>query len=119
MLGVRQPSLGMAMQHLEAETGAILLQCDRSGVMLTSTGKVYLQIASDILSLLDAELERMQALESNDTYNLPHPADDAGSGRLRGYCAAVGMDARLARVDGYGYDPHHSTPGLGLVESIR
>jgi DNA-binding transcriptional LysR family regulator len=76
LLGVRQPSLTVAMQRLEAETGTTLLLRDRSGVTLTSTGHAFLQMATDILALLDAGLQRIRALESDEvgSFTLGFPA---------------------------------------------
>ena len=76
LLGVQQPSLTVAMQRLEAETGTTLLLRDRSGVTLTSTGKAFLHMATEILSLLDAGIQRIQALESDDvgSFTLGFPA---------------------------------------------
>jgi DNA-binding transcriptional LysR family regulator len=76
LLGVQQPSLSVAMQRLEAETGTTLLLRDRSGVTLTSTGQAFLQMATEILSLLDVGMQRIQALESDDvgSFTLGFPA---------------------------------------------
>ena len=76
LLGVRQPSLSVAMQRLEAETGTTLLLRDRSGVTLTRTGQALLHMATDILSLLDVGMQRIQALESDDvgSFTLGFPA---------------------------------------------
>jgi len=76
LLGVRQPSLTVAMQRLEAETGTTLLLRDRSGVTLTSTGKAFLHMATEILTLLDVGMQHIQALESDDvgSFTLGFPA---------------------------------------------
>jgi len=76
LLGVRQPSLTVAMQRLEAETGTTLLLRDRSGVTLTSTGQAFLHMATDILALLDVGMQSIQALESDDigSFTLGFPA---------------------------------------------
>jgi hypothetical protein len=47
LLRVRQPTLSISMQRLEAEVGTTRLVRDRSGVTLTSTGKTFLQYVHD------------------------------------------------------------------------
>jgi DNA-binding transcriptional LysR family regulator len=66
LLGVRQPTLTVAMQRLEAEVGSTLLLRDRSGVTLTSTGKVFLQYVTEALGLLNEGQQHIQGLETDD-----------------------------------------------------
>ncbi len=65
-LGVRQPTLTVAMHRLEAEVGTTLLLRDRSGVTLTDTGKAFLQYVNEALSLLDVGVQHIQGLETED-----------------------------------------------------
>ncbi|MDH3600572.1 MAG: LysR family transcriptional regulator [Candidatus Tectomicrobia bacterium] len=65
-LGVRQPTLTVAMHRLEAEIGTTLFLRDRSGVTLTDTGKAFLQYVSEALSLLDVGTQHVQGLETDD-----------------------------------------------------
>jgi DNA-binding transcriptional LysR family regulator len=66
MLGMRQPTLTVAMHRLEAEIGTTLFLRDRSGVTLTDTGKAFLQYVSAALSLLDVGKQYVQGLETDD-----------------------------------------------------
>ena len=66
LLGVRQPTLTVAMQRLEAEIGTTLLLRDRNGVTLTSTGQAFLQHATEALALLDAGKQQVQRLEADE-----------------------------------------------------
>ncbi|ETW96299.1 MAG: hypothetical protein ETSY1_27145 [Candidatus Entotheonella factor] len=66
LLGVRQPSLTVAMQRLEADVDTTLLLRDRSGVTLTSTGKAFLQVVEEALSLLDVGVKQVQGLETDE-----------------------------------------------------
>src|SRR5712691_11790385 len=66
LLGVRQPTLSVAMQRLEAEVGTTLLLRDRSGVTLTSTGKAFMQYVTEALALLDVGKQYVQGLETDD-----------------------------------------------------
>lgn len=66
MLGMRQPTLTVAMHRLEAEIGTTLFLRDRSGVTLTDTGKAFLQYVSEALSLLDVGKQYVQGLETDD-----------------------------------------------------
>ena len=76
LLGVSQPTLTVALKRLEAEVGTTLFLRDRSGVTLTSTGKLFLQVATEILSLLDLGVQHIQELESDDigSFTLGFPA---------------------------------------------
>ena len=66
MLGMRQPTLTVALHRLEAEIGTTLFLRDRSGVTLTSTGKAFLQYVTEALSLLDVGVQHVQGLETDD-----------------------------------------------------
>ncbi len=66
LLGVRQPTLTVAMQRLEAEVGTMLLLRDRSGVTLTSTGKAFMQYVTEALTLLDVGRQYVQGLETDE-----------------------------------------------------
>jgi DNA-binding transcriptional LysR family regulator len=76
LLRVRQPTLTVAMQRLEAEVGTTLLLRDRSGVTLTSTGKVFLHYVTEALALLDTGKQYVQGLETDDvgSFTLGVPA---------------------------------------------
>lgn len=65
-LHVSQPTLTVAMQHLEEELGTQLLVRERSGVRLTSTGEELLRHASDVFHLLSRAAQRIKGLESDD-----------------------------------------------------
>jgi DNA-binding transcriptional LysR family regulator len=66
LLGVQQPTLTVALRRLEAEVGTTLFLRDRSGVTLTSTGKAFLQYVTEALALLDAGVQHVQGLETED-----------------------------------------------------
>jgi DNA-binding transcriptional LysR family regulator len=65
-LGVRQPTLTLALQRLEAELGTMLFLRDRSGVTLTITGKAFLQCVIEVLTLLNAGVQHVQGLETEE-----------------------------------------------------
>lgn len=66
LLGVRQPTLTMALRRLETELGTTLCFRDRSGVSLTAAGKALLQYVTDALALLEAGRQHIQRLESDE-----------------------------------------------------
>jgi DNA-binding transcriptional LysR family regulator len=66
LLGVRQPTLTVALQRLETEFGTPLFFRDRSGVSLTPAGKALLQYVTDALALLEAGRQHVQTLESDE-----------------------------------------------------
>jgi len=66
VLGVTQPSLTVAMRHMEAALGTSLLDRDRSGVTLTAAGRVLLAHATDILSRVQDAEQEVRALEGDD-----------------------------------------------------
>jgi LysR family hydrogen peroxide-inducible transcriptional activator len=66
LLKVRQPTLTVALQRLEAEVGTTLFLRDRSGVTLTSTGREFLHYVTEALQLLDLGVQHVQGLETDD-----------------------------------------------------
>jgi DNA-binding transcriptional LysR family regulator len=66
MLGVRQPTLTVALQRLEAEIGTTLFLRDRRGVTLTSSGKAFLQHVTAALAMLEVGRQHVQGLEIDD-----------------------------------------------------
>jgi DNA-binding transcriptional LysR family regulator len=66
LLGVRQPTLTVALHRLEAEVGTTLFLRDRSGVTLTSTGKAFLQYVTEALALLNVGVQHVQGLETEE-----------------------------------------------------
>jgi DNA-binding transcriptional LysR family regulator len=66
LLGVRQPTLTVALHRLEAEVGTRLFLRDRSGVTLTSTGKAFLQYVTEALALLNVGVQHIQGLETEE-----------------------------------------------------
>src|SRR5215831_10165272 len=67
LLGVRQPTLTVALRRLETELGTTLFFRDRSGVSLTEAGKALLQYVTDALALLEAGRQHVQTLESDES----------------------------------------------------
>jgi DNA-binding transcriptional LysR family regulator len=65
-LGVQQPSLSVALRRLETELGTTLLQRERDGVTLTSTGKEFLHYVTEALTLLDLGKQRIHGLEHDE-----------------------------------------------------
>lgn len=66
VLKVSQPTLTVAMRHLEERLGTTLLLRERTGVRLTITGEELLRHAGDIFSLLDRAEQQIKGLESDD-----------------------------------------------------
>lgn len=66
LLGVQQPSLSVALRRLETELGTTLLQRERDGVSLTSTGKEFLHYVTEALTLLDLAKQRIHGLEHDE-----------------------------------------------------
>jgi DNA-binding transcriptional LysR family regulator len=66
LLGVQQPSLSVALRRLETELGTTLLQRERDGVTLTSTGKEFLHYVTEALALLDLAKQRIHGLEHDE-----------------------------------------------------
>jgi DNA-binding transcriptional LysR family regulator len=62
-LGIRQPSLTAAIQRLEKSLGTTLFVRGRRGVILTSTGRVLREHASQALRTLRLAQEEIQGLE--------------------------------------------------------
>lgn len=52
-LGLTQPTLSIAIQHLEKELGAVLLLRHRGGVTLTDAGESLLSHADEVFALLE------------------------------------------------------------------
>lgn len=65
-LHVSQPTLTVAMQHLEEQLKTQLFLRERSGVKLTTTGDELLKHAMEIFRLLDHAEQRVRGLESDD-----------------------------------------------------
>lgn len=67
VLGVSQPTLTVAIRHLEKHLGTTLFQRERSGMRLTSTGEILLRHAADVFARLEQAEKEVRALESGDT----------------------------------------------------
>jgi DNA-binding transcriptional LysR family regulator len=67
LLGVRQPTLTVALRRLETELGTTLCFRDRSGVSLTTAGKALLQYVTDALAVLEAGRQHVLTLESDES----------------------------------------------------
>lgn len=65
-LGVSQPTLTVAVKHLEEQLGTTLLHRSREGVKLTRTGEELLDHATQVFTLLDRARERIVGLEGED-----------------------------------------------------
>ena len=65
-LGVQQPSLSVALRRLEGELGTTLLQRERDGVTLTSTGKEFLHYVTEVLALIERAKQRIHGLEHDE-----------------------------------------------------
>ena len=66
VLKISQPTLTVAVQHLEEQLGTKLLLRGRSGVTLTSTGRELLRHAAEIFSLIERAEERILGLETDE-----------------------------------------------------
>jgi molybdate transport repressor ModE-like protein len=66
VLKISQPTLTVAVQHLEENLGTTLLLRSRSGVTLTSTGRELLRHAAEIFSLIERAQERILGLETDE-----------------------------------------------------
>lgn len=65
-LGVSQPTLTVAVRHLEEHLGTTLLHRSRDGVKLTRTGDELLSHAAQVFLLLDRARARIENLEAED-----------------------------------------------------
>jgi DNA-binding transcriptional LysR family regulator len=65
-LKVSQPTLTVAVKHLEEELRTTLFHRSREGVKLTRTGQELLDHAAQIFALLDRAEERIVGLESDE-----------------------------------------------------
>jgi len=65
-LHVSQPALTVSMQQLERSLQTTLLQRDKKGVKLTSSGEELLHYADEIFALLQEAQQRVQGLEQED-----------------------------------------------------
>ena len=66
MLRVSQPTLTVAIRHLEERLGTTLLFRERLGVRLTTTGEVLLRHASEVFAELDRAEQEIRGLEAGD-----------------------------------------------------
>ncbi len=66
VLKVSQPTLTVAVKHLEEELRTTLFHRSREGVKLTRTGQELLDHAAQIFALLDRAEERIVGLESDE-----------------------------------------------------
>lgn len=67
VLGVSQPTLTVAIRHLEKHLGTTLFQRERSGMRLTSTGELLLRHAVDLFARMEQAEKEIRELESGDT----------------------------------------------------
>ncbi len=65
-LHITQPSLSVAVLHLEERFQTTLLLRDRSGVSLTATGQALLGCADEVLNLLTETEQRIQGLQAEE-----------------------------------------------------
>jgi len=65
-LHVSQPTLTVAMQHLEEELATQLFVRERSGVRLTTTGEELLKHPQGVFDLLERAEQRIKGLERDD-----------------------------------------------------
>src|SRR6202046_4513665 len=61
-LRVAQPALSRQVQDLEEEIGVDLLKRSPRGVTLTAEGKLFLDLARDLLQRADESVEQVRAL---------------------------------------------------------
>src|ERR1700677_4501972 len=66
VLKVSQPTLTVAVKHLEEELRTTLFHRSREGVKLTRTGQELLDHARQVFALLDRAEERIVGLESEE-----------------------------------------------------
>src|SRR5580658_5517175 len=66
LLHTSQPTLSVAIQHLEEHYKTTLLLRDRSGVSLTQTGQVLLRHAEEVFALLERAEQSILGLETED-----------------------------------------------------
>ena len=65
-LGVSQPTLTVAMQHLEERLNTTVFLRERTGVRLTATGEELFRHAEQIFEILKRAEERIHGLENED-----------------------------------------------------
>lgn len=65
-LGVSQPTVTVAVRHLEEELGTTLFHREHSGVRLTSTGELLLRHVTDVLARLEQAARDIRELETGD-----------------------------------------------------
>ncbi|MBN1210344.1 MAG: LysR family transcriptional regulator [Myxococcaceae bacterium] len=65
-LGISQPSLTVAIRHLEKHLGTTLFLRERNGVRLTSTGELLLRHATNVLALIEHAEQDVRGLESDE-----------------------------------------------------
>ncbi|HYH99166.1 LysR family transcriptional regulator [Hyalangium sp.] len=65
-LGISQPTLTVAIRHLEKHLSTTLFLRERNGVRLTSTGDVLLRHATNLLSLIEHAEQDVRGLESEE-----------------------------------------------------
>jgi DNA-binding transcriptional LysR family regulator len=66
-LGISQPTLTVAIRHLEEHLGTTLFLRERNGVRLTSTGEVLLRHATQVISLVEHAEQDVRDLESGES----------------------------------------------------
>src|SRR5262245_60135805 len=66
VLKVSQPTLTVAVRHLEERLGTTLFHRSREGVKLTSTGQELLHHAAEIFALIERAQARIVGLEGDD-----------------------------------------------------
>lgn len=68
-LHVSQPTVSLAVKHLEASLGTTLFMRHRSGVSLTASGEELLRHVDEVMNMLDRAAERISSLDHRLTGN--------------------------------------------------